>query len=76
MLIHDFLAELPGDWSDAEACREMGTVMEVVAALRSLRAQLNVENIFGTRYYPTADGNNNITPGSPRAARLSITASY
>jgi valyl-tRNA synthetase len=34
--------ELPGDWSDAEACREMGTVMEVVTALRSLRAQLNV----------------------------------
>ncbi|MDD5627729.1 MAG: valine--tRNA ligase [Elusimicrobia bacterium] len=34
--------ELSGDWSDDEACREMGTVMEVVAALRSLRAQLNV----------------------------------
>ena len=43
---------------------------------KHLRAQLNVENIFGARYYPTADGNNNITPGSPRAARLSITASY
>jgi hypothetical protein len=28
------------------------------------------------RYYPTAQANNNITPGSPRAARLSITASY
>ena len=43
---------------------------------KNLRAQLNVENIFGAAYYPTADGNNNITPGSPRAARLSITASY
>ncbi|MBI3703991.1 MAG: TonB-dependent siderophore receptor [Rhizobiales bacterium] len=43
---------------------------------KHLRAQLNVENIFGTRYYPTADANNNITPGSPRAARVSITASY
>ena len=43
---------------------------------RNLRAQLNVENVFGARYYPTADGNNNITPGSPRAARVSITATY
>lgn len=43
---------------------------------KNLRAQLNVENIFGAKYYPTADGNNNITPGSPRAARLSVTASY
>jgi catecholate siderophore receptor len=43
---------------------------------KHLRAQLNVENIFGTRCYPTADGNNNITPGSPRAARIAITASY
>ncbi|MBV9558152.1 MAG: TonB-dependent siderophore receptor [Pseudolabrys sp.] len=40
---------------------------------RHLRAQLNVENIFGVRYYPTADGNNNITPGSPRAFRVSVT---
>ena len=38
-----------------------------------LRGQLNVENIFGERYYPTADANNNITPGSPRAFRVSIT---
>lgn len=42
----------------------------------NLRAQLNVENIFGVKYYPSADSNNNITIGSPRAARLSITASY
>jgi catecholate siderophore receptor len=41
-----------------------------------LRAQLNVENLFDTRYYPTAHSNNNITPGSPRAARLSMTAEF
>jgi catecholate siderophore receptor len=40
-----------------------------------LRGQLNVENMFGERYYPTADANNNITPGSPRAFRVSITGS-
>jgi len=40
------------------------------------RAQLNVENIFDQRYMATADGNNNITPGSPRAFRLSATANF
>jgi catecholate siderophore receptor len=43
---------------------------------KNLRAQLNVENIFGVKYYPSADSNNNITIGSPRAARISLTASY
>jgi catecholate siderophore receptor len=42
----------------------------------SLRAQVNVENIFGAKYYPTADGNNNITPGSPRAARFVLTTNF
>jgi catecholate siderophore receptor len=40
---------------------------------QNLRAQVNVENIFGARYYPSADSNNNITPGSPRAVRFSMT---
>jgi catecholate siderophore receptor len=40
------------------------------------RAQLNLENIFGAKYYPTADSNNNITPGSPRAVRIALTANY
>lgn len=40
------------------------------------RAQLNIENIFDRRYFATADGNNNITPGSPRVFRLSATANF
>lgn len=40
------------------------------------RAQLNVENIFDRRYIATADGNNNLMPGSPRAARFSMTAKF
>lgn len=40
------------------------------------RAQVNVENIFNTRYIATADGNNNITPGSPRVVRVSATARF
>ncbi len=42
----------------------------------NIRAQFNVENIFGVKYYPSADSNNNISIGSPRAARLVVTASY
>ncbi|HUQ48664.1 MAG TPA: TonB-dependent siderophore receptor [Gemmatimonadaceae bacterium] len=41
-----------------------------------LRTQLNVENLFNVRYFPTSNGNNNISPGSPRAAKLSITATF
>ena len=43
---------------------------------KNIRAQLNVENLFGAKYYPSADSNNNITIGSPRAARVVLTASY
>ena len=39
------------------------------SSAKNLRAQINVENIFGVKYYPSADSNNNITIGSPRAAR-------
>ena len=37
-----------------------------------LRGQLNVENMFGERYYPTADTNNNITSASPHSSGVSI----
>ena len=38
--------------------------------------QVNVENVFDTRYYSTADGNNNITPGSPRAIRGAMRVNF
>lgn len=40
------------------------------------RLALNVENLFDKEYFPTADANNNITPGSPRNARLTLTTSF
>lgn len=40
------------------------------------RAQLNLENLFDTHYFQFAHNNTNITPGSPRAARLTLTASF
>ena len=39
-------------------------------------AQLYFENLSGTRYYPVADNNNNISPGSPFAVRGSLTARF
>lgn len=42
----------------------------------SVRVQLNVQNIFDKEYYQFANSNNNITPGSPRSARVSMVASF
>ena len=40
------------------------------------RLQANVENIFDTRYYQNADNNTNISPGSPRAAKIALVARF
>jgi catecholate siderophore receptor len=41
-----------------------------------IRMQLNVENLLDEEYYPNAHNNNNITPGSPLAVRVGVTASF
>lgn len=41
-----------------------------------LRAQLNVENLFDKRYFPTSHGDHNIVPGAPRTVRVSLTADF
>lgn len=38
------------------------------------RAQVNIENILAKKYYLNADSNTNISPGSPLAIRLGLTA--
>jgi catecholate siderophore receptor len=38
-----------------------------------LRAQVNVENLFDVDYFASAHNNNNITPGSPRGVRFTVT---
>jgi catecholate siderophore receptor len=40
------------------------------------RVALNVENIFDRTYFPTVDGDNNITVGAPRNARLTLLTSF
>jgi catecholate siderophore receptor len=41
-----------------------------------LRAQVNVENLLDEEYFITSHSNNNISPGSPRAVRASMTAGF
>lgn len=41
----------------------------------NLRAQINVENLFD-RHYATAHSNDNIMPGSPRAVRFAVIATF
>ncbi len=40
------------------------------------RLALNVENLFDRRYYATAGGDNNIIPGTPRNAKLTLSISF
>ncbi len=39
-----------------------------------IRIQVNLENLFDRVYYINANGNNNISPGFPRAARVGLIA--
>jgi catecholate siderophore receptor len=40
------------------------------------RLQANFENLFDRKFYLNADNNNNISPGSPRAVRVGLTARF
>ncbi|CAA9493386.1 MAG: Ferrichrome-iron receptor [uncultured Sphingomonas sp.] len=37
-----------------------------------VETQVNVENLLGTDYFPTAHNDNNIAPGAPRTVRVSL----
>jgi len=47
-------------------------VATFITLSESVRLQANLENLLDRTYFPTANGNNNITPGSPRSARLGV----
>jgi catecholate siderophore receptor len=42
----------------------------------NVRGQVNLENVLDTGYYASAHNNNNITPGAPRALRVSLSAAF
>lgn len=48
----------------------------IYAITDQVEAQLNIENIFNEEYWGTAHNDNNITPGSPTAARLTLRARF
>lgn len=52
-----------------------GALYYTIKELKS-RLALNVENLFDKNYYPTADGDNNISPGAPRTVRLTLNTSF
>lgn len=41
-----------------------------------LEAQLNVENLFDTKYFANANSNTNLSPGSPTAFKAALTARF
>ncbi|HEY7244370.1 MAG TPA: TonB-dependent siderophore receptor [Xanthobacteraceae bacterium] len=43
---------------------------------QSWKAQITVENLFNKGYWASADGNNNISPGQGRTARLKVIARF
>jgi catecholate siderophore receptor len=47
-----------------------------VTLARNVRAHAYLENPFGVKYYVTAHGNNNISPGSPRAVRVTVVTGF
>lgn len=61
----DNSVKLPGFWRIDGAA--------YLTRYRGITAQINVENVFDHRYYPTSHGNNNIMPGAPRTLRVSMT---
>ncbi|WP_292993251.1 TonB-dependent siderophore receptor [Nitrosomonas sp.] len=43
---------------------------------KSFRGQLNIENLFNTKYFASANNDNNIAPGSPIAVRATLIANF
>jgi catecholate siderophore receptor len=43
---------------------------------KKTRLSLNVENLGDRKYFPTVDGDNNISPGAPRTFRLTLSKSF
>jgi len=41
-----------------------------------LRAQVNIENLFDTNYFVASHNDNNIMPGAPITARVTLIATY
>ena len=47
-----------------------------VRLTEKLKLQAHCENFLNAKFYLNADGNNNISPGSPRGLRLGLIAKF
>jgi catecholate siderophore receptor len=68
-------------FADANNAVELPSFTRVDAAFffdinENWQAQVNVENIFDEEYYPSAHNNNNISPGAPRSAYVTVKANF
>ncbi|HEX2802684.1 MAG TPA: TonB-dependent siderophore receptor [Sphingomicrobium sp.] len=43
---------------------------------RAIQLQVNVENLFGADYFPTAHNDNNIAPGAPRTVKAALRVGF
>jgi len=59
--------------SGAMGCADAGVYYAID---RNTRLALYVENLSDRKYYPMVDGDNNISPGAPRNARLTLTPHF
>jgi catecholate siderophore receptor len=41
-----------------------------------METQINVENLFGAHYFPTANSDNNIAPGAPRTVKATVASRF
>jgi catecholate siderophore receptor len=39
---------------------------------KGVQAQVNFENLLGAHYFPTANADNNISPGTPRSLKATL----
>ena len=43
---------------------------------KNIRGQVNIENVFNTKYFASVHNNNNITPGAPVTVRATLIANF
>ena len=44
--------------------------------LKAVTLSLNAMNLTNVRYYPTANGDNNISPGAPRSLQFAVRTTF
>lgn len=69
---HVCLTDQPGQRTRFHA-RRCGAFAQFT---KRFRGQLNIENLFDTRYFAAAHNDFNITPGSPIAVRATLIANF